>query len=212
MTFSIEMGRDRTGRVVDPDNSKKRLLTDNKDVDTWVCILEAGIHGVDAIQELSNSLRGWMSDDTSVGGSGIHGCCSDSSTRASIFRLFLDSGRDFISRYPDKEVQLQGRPHGTSIHGAKPPASATTSIRTKAHDLFEKIISFVLRTLPVYPIMIPHVPNLMWFGRSSPWEHKFAQDVDVLGAAENPRFRERAAEGMPLKSGAFCMHGRLPAR
>ena len=201
LTFNIEMNRDRTGRVVDPDNTRQRLLTDNKDVATWVCILQAGLHGLDFIKDLSNGTPGWAPDSRSTG----NRC--DSSTRASILRLFLDSGHQYISEYPDQQVQLQGRPHSISVGSPKPPPSATTSIRTKAHELFETIISFVLRTLPLFPVIIPHVPGLMWFGRSSPWEHRLAQDVDVLGAAEAPRFRAKALEGEALKPGVCQNHG-----
>lgn len=192
LMFQIERGRDRIGRVVDPDNASKRMLTDNKDVDTWVCILKAGICGVNAIERISKEYLGWA-PDTHV----------DSSMRDHIFRVFLQHGHDFISEYPDKPVQ----PASTSTGQPEPQTRIPTSIRAKAHDLFETIIAFVLRTLPIYPIMIPHVPGLMWFGRSSPWEHKLAQDIDILGAAEAPRFRPRAAADEPLKTGihAACL-------
>jgi hypothetical protein len=197
LMFLIERGRDRTGRVVDPDNESKRMLTDNKDVDTWVCILKAGICGVNSIETISNEYCGWA-PDTRVGS-----CCGNSSMRDHIFRVFLQHGHDFISEYPDKTVQ----PSSTSTGQPEPQASTPISIRAKAHELFEAIIAFVLRTLPIYPIMIPHVPGLMWFGRSSPWEHKLAQDIDILGAAETPRFRDRAAADEPLKTGihAACL-------
>ena len=205
LLICIEMGRDRIGRVVDPDNANKRLLTDNKDVDTWVCILKAGLCGVDAIEGMSNHLL-TLKDGVSSGK------VDSSSLRADILRVFLHSGHEFISQYPDKEVPLQrDQLHGPAAGDVKPPwlggnsigslGLATTSIRSKAHDLFEKIIAFVLRTLPLFPIMVPHVPGLMWFGRSSPWEHELARDVDVLGAAEAPRFRHKATADQPLKSG-----------
>lgn len=196
LLICIERGRDRTGRVVDPDNANKRLLTDNKDVDTWVCILKAGLCGVDAIEGMSNHLL-TLKDGVNSGK------VDSTSLRADILRVFLHSGHEFISQYPDKEVPVQrDQLQGAAAGEVKPPNSATTSIRSKAHDLFEKIIAFVLRTLPLFPIMIPHVPGLMWFGRSSPWEHELARDVDVLGAAEAPRFRHKAAADQPLKSGA----------
>ena len=203
LLICIEMGRDRIGRVVDPDNANKRLLTDNKDVDTWVCILKAGLCGVDAIEGMSNHLLA-LKDGVSSGK------VDSSSLRADILRVFLHSGHEFISQYPDKEVPVQrDQLHGAAAGEVKPPNSATTSMRSKAHDLFEKIIAFVLRTLPLFPIMIPHVPGLMWFGRSSPWEHELARDVDVLGAAEAPRFRHKAAADQPLKSGRVASMRRV---
>jgi hypothetical protein len=189
------MGRDRVGRVVDPDNSKSLLLLGNKDVDTWMCILEAGICAVDAIKDLSNSRPGWAPDQRD-GGSKRYTGSSDKSSRDEILKIFLQSGYQFISQYPDKQVRLRSTTGGTN-----PLSSDTTSIRTKAKELFEKIISFVLRTLPIFPVMFPDKPGFMWFGRSSPWEQKLAQDIDVLGAAENPRFRSKAAPGEKLKSG-----------
>lgn len=195
----MEKNRDRIGRVVDPDNTKNRLITNNKDVATWVCILQAGIRGVDAIEHLCNGTRGWAPDSSASS----PGSCCDSSTRASILKIFVEAGHQHISEYPDQQVQLQSRPHSESAGATKPPPSATTSIRTKAHELFEAITSFVLRTLPIFPVMIPHVPGLMWFGRSSPWEHALAEDIDVLGAAETPRFRPKALEGEALKPGVL---------
>jgi hypothetical protein len=121
--------------------------------------------------------------------------------RECILEMFLQHGHEYISEYPDKTVKQQERPISSANSRPESSSAAPISIRAKAHELFETIISFVLRTLPIYPIMIPHVPGLMWFGRSSPWEHKLAQDIDVLGAAEAPRFRQRAAAGEPLKSG-----------
>jgi hypothetical protein len=176
------------------------MLSGNKDEETWICILKAGLCGVDAIEGMSNHLLA-MKDGVNSGKINSVGL------RAEILRTFLNSGHEFISKFPDKEVPVQSdqvRQMRGSVCGENKsllPIAATTSIRSKAHDLFEKIIAFVLRTLPLFPIMIPHVPGLMWFGRSSPWEHELARDIDVLGAADAPRFRPKAAADQSLKSG-----------
>ncbi len=164
---------------MDPDNTSKRMLADNKDFDTWVCILQAGICGVNAIEHISEDFRGWAKSYDAHGGS-----CGNSSIRQFILNEFLQHGHDFISRYPDKMVKQQERPDVTLFGQLESSTGVLISVRDKAHQLFETIIAFVLRTLPIYPIMIPQVPGLMWFGRSSPWEHRLSQDIDVLGAAD----------------------------
>jgi hypothetical protein len=185
------------------------MLSGNKDVETWVCILEAGLCALDAIEGMLNRLLALKDSVNS-------GLINSADLRAEILRTFLNSGHEFISQFPDKEVAVQSdqvrQLHGSTFGESKPllpvattttllPVATTTSIRCKAHDLFEKIIAFVLRTLPLFPIVIPHVPGLMWFGRSSPWEYELARDIDVLGAADVPRFRPKAAADQSLKSG-----------